>query len=80
MIVINISKAKEITKDKIRVYRKPLLEQLDLQFMQNLSNASVLSEIEVKKQELRDMPSTVDAYETIDDLTLLVKSLEGVEP
>ena len=32
-ITININKAKEIWKDKIRVARKPKLEELDIQFM-----------------------------------------------
>jgi len=33
-VSINMAKAKEITKDRLRVDRKPLLEAEDIKFMQ----------------------------------------------
>jgi len=33
MIKINMPKAREITRDQLRAERKPLLEQLDVEYM-----------------------------------------------
>ena len=35
MITINLDKAKDITKDRLRRERKPLLEAEDIKFMQS---------------------------------------------
>ena len=53
-ITININKAKEIWKDKIRVARKPKLEELDIQFMKAQETGADTSAIVEKKQVLRD--------------------------
>lgn len=56
-IVINISKAKEIWKDKFRAARKPILEKLDVEYIRALeaSDTQKQQEIAAKKQELRDI-------------------------
>lgn len=68
MISINIDKAKDITKDRLREERKPLLEALDIEVMRNLNDAEKLAEIETEKQRLRDITSTVDSMETVEEL------------
>lgn len=68
MIKIDIVKAKDITKDRLRAERKPLLEALDIEVMKNITDATKLSEIEAEKQRLRDITSVVDTLETVEEL------------
>jgi len=68
MITINLNKAKEITKDRLRKERQPVLEALDVQMMRNFSNQTLLAEIDAKKQILRDAPSLVDELTTVEEL------------
>ncbi len=67
-ITVNINKAKEIWKDKIRLARKPKLEELDIQFMKAQETSSDTSAIVTKKQELRDYPTQVDSATTTDEI------------
>jgi L-rhamnose isomerase len=68
MITINFDKAKDITKDRLRTERKPMLESLDVVQLRNLNNPEVLADIEAKKQALRDVTSQVDTMTTLDEL------------
>jgi L-rhamnose isomerase len=68
MITINIDKAKDITKDRLRTERKPMLESLDVVQLRNLNNPEVLAEIEAKKQALRDATNQVDTMTTVEEL------------
>jgi len=68
MIKIDLPRAKEITKDRLRVERKPLLEALDIEVMKNITDATKLAEIEVEKQRLRDITNVVDALSTVEEL------------
>jgi hypothetical protein len=68
MITINLNKAKDITKDRLRQERKPVLEALDIQMLRNFSNQELLNEIETKKQVLRDATKQVDEMTTVDEL------------
>jgi hypothetical protein len=67
-IIIDIDKAKEITKDRLRQERKPQLESLDIQMLRNFNNQELLNEIETKKQVLRDATKQVDDMTTVDEL------------
>ena len=67
-IIIDIDKAKEITKDRLRQERKPQLENLDIQMLRNFSNQELLAQIETKKQALRDATNQVNAMTTVDEL------------
>ena len=71
MITINFTKAQEITKDRLRTERTPLLEALDIQVMQNITNQDVLAQIETKKQVLRDITMLADSATTLDELKAL---------
>ena len=57
---INISKAKEIWKDRFRQARKPILEKLDVEYMRALEagDTQKQQEIATKKQALRDITNT----------------------
>jgi len=67
-IKVDITKAKNIWKDKIRVARKPKLEELDIEFARAQEASSDTSAIVTKKQELRDYPAQVDSKTTTDEI------------
>ena len=70
-ITINFDKAKDITKDRLRGERKPLLEALDVEMMKNWGNQEKLAELDAKKQVLRDITKLVDEAQTLDELKTL---------
>jgi len=51
MITININKAKEIKKDRLRQERKPLLEQLDVDYMRAMEQGIETTTIVNEKQD-----------------------------
>jgi hypothetical protein len=67
-IHVNIDKAKDITKDKLRVERKPLLETLDVEFIKAQEQGTDTSAIVAEKQRLRDITNTVDSMTTVEEL------------
>ncbi len=52
---INIEKAKDITKQRLRMERTPLLAELDVQFQRALEDGSDTKDIVDKKKALRDV-------------------------
>jgi len=71
MITISIPKAKDITKDRLRADRKPLLEAQDVLFMQAQESGSDTTAIVAEKQRLRDITKGVDSCTTTDQLKAL---------
>jgi hypothetical protein len=71
MITINFDKAKQITKERLRQERKPLLEQQDILFQRSLENNSDTSAIILEKQRLRDITNLVDDASTLEQLKQL---------
>ena len=67
-ISIDFPKAQEITKDRLRTERTPLLQALDVAQLRNLADPVVLADIEAKKQVLRDVTKQVDSLTTLDEL------------
>tara|TARA_B100001059_G_scaffold200140_1_gene206783 strand:- start:37 stop:267 length:231 start_codon:yes stop_codon:yes gene_type:complete len=67
-ISVDITKAKVITKDRLRVERKPLLEAQDILFMKAQEAGSSTSDIVTEKQRLRDITDQVDSMTTTDEL------------
>jgi hypothetical protein len=59
-ITINIDKAKDIWRNRWRDARKPLLEQLDVEFMRAVEagDTAKQAEISAKKQALRNVTAT----------------------
>jgi hypothetical protein len=68
MITVNIDKAKNITKERLRIERKPLLEAQDILFMQAQESGSDTKAIVTEKQRLRDITTQVDSCKTTDEL------------
>ena len=71
MITINLDKAKEITKDRLRAERKPLLEAQDVLFMQAQETGSDTKAIVAEKNRLRDITKEADSCKTADELKAL---------
>lgn len=68
-VTVDITKAKEIKYNQFRQARKPLLEQLDVEFMRAVesSNAAKKKSIAAKKQQLRDVTS-IELPDDVDEL------------
>jgi hypothetical protein len=67
----NLDKAKEITKDRLRAERKPLLESEDIKFMQAQETGADTKDIVAEKQRLRDITKKADTCKTTDELKAL---------
>ena len=67
-IQVNINKAKEITKEKLRAERKPLLEAQDVAFQRALETGADTTAIVAEKQRLRDITNQVDSMTTVEEL------------
>ena len=70
-IIIDINKAKDITKDRLRIERKPLLEAQDVAFQRALEINADTSAIVAEKQRLRDITKLVDDANTVEELKAL---------
>ena len=71
MITINLDKAKDITKKRLRNERMALLEAQDILFMQAQESSSDTKAIVAEKQRLRDITKQVDSCKTTDELKAL---------
>ena len=67
-IQVDITKAKAITKDRLRADRKPLLEAQDILFMKAQEAGTSTSAIVTEKQRLRDITNQVNSMTTTDEL------------
>jgi len=67
-ITINFTKAQDITKDRLREERKPLLEAQDIAYMKAQESGADTTAIVIEKQRLRDITNTVDSMTTLDEL------------
>jgi len=67
-IKIDIAKAKDITKDRLREKRKPLLEAQDVLFQRALESGDDTTAIVAEKQRLRDITNQVDSMTTVEEL------------
>ena len=67
-INVDITKAKVITKDRLRADRTPLLAAQDILFMKAQEASADTSAIVTEKQRLRDITNQVDAMTTTDEL------------
>ena len=70
-ISVNLTKAKAITKDRLRAEREPLLAAQDVLYMRALETGGLLDGIVAEKQRLRDLPALADQAQTLDELKAL---------
>jgi hypothetical protein len=67
-IQVNINKAKDITKDRLRAEREPLLEAQDVLYMRAQEAGEDTTAIVAEKQRLRDITNQVDSMTTVEEL------------
>jgi hypothetical protein len=68
MITINVNKAKDITKDRLRTERTPLLQAQDVAFQRALEQGADTTAIVAEKQRLRDITNLADQATSLDEL------------
>ena len=68
MITVNINKAKDITKDRLRAERTPLLQTQYVAFQRALEEGADTTAIVAEKQRLRDITQLADQATTLDQL------------
>ncbi len=71
MITINFDKAKDITKDRLRQERAPLLVAQDVLYMRATEQGQDTVAIVAEKQRLRDLTQLADAATTLNELKTL---------
>ena len=67
-VTVNIDKAKEITKTRLRAEREPLLQAQDVLFQRALETGADTTAIVAEKQRLRDITQLADACTTTGEL------------
>jgi hypothetical protein len=67
-VTVNLAKAKEITKARLRAERAPLLEAQDVLFQRALESSADTTAIVAEKNRLRDITGLVDAVTTLEGL------------
>ena len=77
MITIDILKAKEVWKDKIRNARTSALEKLDIDFIKAQEQGNDTTSIVADKNILRDLPSQVDTANSINEIKAVWNDLLG---
>ena len=78
-VTVNLTKAKDIAKDKLRTERAPILVSLDIQFMRAVEsgNTELQTTIAAQKQELRDITthSSITGATSVDGLKTAMTTL-----
>jgi hypothetical protein len=74
-VSVNISKAKEITKKRLRAEREPLLAAQDVLFQRALETSTDTTAIVAEKQRLRDITTQVDSATTTAELRAMKVTL-----
>lgn len=77
MITVDINKAKNIWKNKIRKSRETALAKLDVDYMKAQEQGNNTTSIVVDKNTLRDLPSQVDTATTIDEIKAVWNDMLG---
>lgn len=67
-VLVNLGKAKEQTKDRLRTERTPLLQAQDIAFQKALEQGGDTSAVVAEKNRLRDITKLADTATTLDEL------------
>lgn len=70
-VTVNLEKAKEITKTRLRMERQPLLDAQDVLFQRALEDGADTTAIVAEKKRLRAITDEVDGCVTLDELRAL---------
>lgn len=67
-VTVNLNKAKEQTKKRLRIERQPLLQAQDVLFQRAQENGADTSTIVAEKERLRDITNLVDTCTSLEQL------------
>lgn len=70
-VTVNLDKAKEITKNRLRAERAPLLAAQDVAFQRALETGADTADIVAEKQRLRDVTNQADGCTSTAELRAL---------
>ena len=70
-VTVNMDKAKELTKKRLRAEREPLLAAQDVAFQRALESGIDTTAIVAEKQRLRDVTGLADSATTLEELRSL---------
>lgn len=68
IVTVNLNKAKDITKNRLRAERTPLLQAQDVAFQRALEEGKDTTAIVAEKQRLRDITKLADEATTLEEL------------
>ena len=68
VVTVSLSKAKELTKNRLRAERKPLLAAQDVAFQRALESGVDTSAIVAEKQRLRDITNLAGSAISLEEL------------
>ena len=68
VVTVSLAKAKELTKNRLRAERTPLLQAQDVAFQRALESGADTAAIVAEKQRLRDVTKLADEATTLDEL------------
>lgn len=71
VVTVNLAKAKEITKTRLRREREPLLAAQDVAYMRAIEIGADTASIVAEKQRLRDLPTLADGCTSLEQLRAL---------
>ena len=71
VVTVNLDKAREITKDRLRAERAPLLAAQDVAFQRALETGADTAAIVAEKARLRDVTKLADSADTLAALRAL---------
>jgi hypothetical protein len=70
-VTVNLDKAKELTKKRLRAEREPLLAAQDVAFQRALESGADTTAIVAEKNRLRNITSLADSATTLEELRSL---------
>jgi hypothetical protein len=68
IVTVNLDKAKELTRARLRAERAPLLDAQDVLYMRAVETSADTTAIVAEKQRLRDITSLVDGCASTEEL------------
>jgi hypothetical protein len=71
VVTVNLAKAKEITKARLRIERAPLFIEQDIAFQRSLETGAPIAAIVAERQRLRDLPLLADSAQSLAELRAL---------
>lgn len=82
MITLNMAKARDIHRQRLREARAPLFSALDVAFQRAMESGADTSAIVAQKQELRDVTNhpAIEAAQTAEELKAVWPDFLGPKP